>query len=237
MKSRYRKTFAGFIWVVINPIIMYGVQSLVFRKFLRLEISNFFTFLLAGLLPWVFINQTIQMTTPLLCSQGQLLKAMRIHPLVILTAQIFDNFINFVFAFLILFVPVLLTEGTDPAGFVFLPLGILIFIAGVMGMSLFLSVFNVFYRDTQFVVGFVMSVMFFATPIFYPIEFIPQQYLWIVHINPFYGLIQTVRTPLYHFSIENVLNAFQLGVLWAAGFLFLSLMYWKKKKGDLLYHV
>jgi ABC-type polysaccharide/polyol phosphate export permease len=59
MKFRYRKTFAGFIWVILNPIMMFVVQSLVFKRFLKIEIPDSFVFLLGGLLLWIFITQTI----------------------------------------------------------------------------------------------------------------------------------------------------------------------------------
>ena len=58
MKARYRKTMIGFFWVVLGPILMYSVQAFVFQKFLKLELHNYYLFLLGGLLPWIFITSS-----------------------------------------------------------------------------------------------------------------------------------------------------------------------------------
>ena len=237
MKSRYRKTVAGFIWVVMNPIMLYGAQSIAFRKFLRLDIPDFFTFLLSGLLPWIFIIQTVHMSTPLLVTQGSLLKSMKIHPLVILTSQILDNFVNFMFAFVILFIPICLREKTDLTGLPLLPLGLLILIGGVIGLSWFLSILNIFYRDTNYVVSFVVSIMFFLTPIFYPLHYVPQKYRWMMNANPFYGLIRPIRSTLYQFSWDSLILEFMVGLSWMLGLLGLGYFYWKQKKEMIYYHV
>ena len=237
MKSRYRKTFAGFIWVILNPIMLYGAQSMVFRKFLRLDIPDFFTFLFSGLLPWIFITQTAYMSTPIFVTQGSLLKSMKIHPLVILMSQILDNFINFMVTFIILFIPIWLRERTDSFSFIFLPLGLVILIGGVIGLCWFLSTLNIFYRDTNYVVSFVISIMFFLTPIFYPIHYIPQEYRWIVNANPIYGLIRPIRSTLYQFNSGSMISAFVQGTFWMLGLLALAYFYWKKKKEMIYYHV
>ena len=237
MKSRYRKTFAGFIWVVMNPIMLYGAQSLAFRKFLRLDLPDFFTYLLSGLLPWIFITQTADMSTSLLVVNGNLLKSMKIHPLVVLMAQILDNFINFMFAFIILLIPITFVEGAEFTGLLLLPLGLAILISGVVGLSWLLSTLNIFYRDVRYVVGFLMSIMFFLTPIFYPVSYVPEGYRWMIYGNPFYGLIRPIRALLYHFNWHEVWPAFAGGAAWALGFLGLAYYYWKRKKNMIYYNI
>ena len=74
LKSRYRKTFAGFLWVVLNPLMMFGVQSLVFKTFMKIQVPDYHLFLLGGLLPWIFFSSTIQMGTPIFVTQSHLLR-------------------------------------------------------------------------------------------------------------------------------------------------------------------
>ncbi|MEX1099615.1 MAG: hypothetical protein WEB87_04275, partial [Bacteriovoracaceae bacterium] len=62
MKGRYRNTVAGFFWVMFNPIIMFIVHSLVFKNILQIQVDRYFVFLLAGLLPWIFISTSISTT-------------------------------------------------------------------------------------------------------------------------------------------------------------------------------
>ncbi len=90
IKSRYRKTWAGFLWVILNPLLQFGVQSLVFKRFLKLDIPNYFLFLLGGLLPWIFFTSTVQMGTPIVVNQASLMKSFKINQWVILGALIYD---------------------------------------------------------------------------------------------------------------------------------------------------
>ena len=74
LKARYRKTAAGFLWVVLNPLILYAAQSLVFERFLNLRVPRYSLFLGSGLLPWVFSAQTLEMCTSLFVTHGRLIR-------------------------------------------------------------------------------------------------------------------------------------------------------------------
>lgn len=232
MKSRYRKTLAGFVWVVMNPIIMYSVQSFVFRKFLKLEIINYSLFLLGGLLPWIFITSTLDMCTPILQNSRDLLKAFKINPLVLILSQLLDNLFNFFFAFVILLIPFWMYYSTEITGAIFLPFAIVVMIAGLWGMTWFLAILNVFFRDTKFVVQFSTSVIFFLTPVFYPVEFVPEKYRWLIDINPIYALIAPFRCCIYNFSIESFSVILLKGALVSTAFLGLAHFYWRKKRNE-----
>lgn len=232
MKSRYRKTFAGFLWVVMNPILMYGAQSIAFRTFLKLELDNFFVFLLGGLLPWIFISQTLDMTTNYLASSGGLIRSFNIDPLVMLLSQVLDNFFNFLFAFAFLLIPLSLSKIDSFYGFFFLPIGLLILVAGVISLSWFLAVTQVFLKDTKFVVQFLLSVTFFLTPVFYPISYVPEEYRIFIEFNPFYALIEPVRATIYNFEPGHMLYAFGKGLAFVAFFIAISVWNWKVKKNE-----
>lgn len=197
LKSRYRKTFAGFVWVVLNPLLMFGVQSLVFKRFLNLNVPDYYLFLLSGLLPWIFFSQTVQMTTPIFVSQAQLLRSFKINPLVILTSQVADNFLNFLASFLLILLPFYIGSGRDMTPLLLLPLALIPLLVGTLGLGLSLSTVNVFFRDTNFVMGFIFNLLFFLTPVFYPAEFVPEHLRWVVTLNPAVYFLEPFRNLLY----------------------------------------
>src|SRR3954465_5069767 len=135
LKSRYRRTIAGFLWVVLNPLIQFGVQSAIFRHVLKIQVNNYLIFLLSGLLPWIFITQSMDMCTSLFVTSGNVLKSFRLNPLVLLTAQLLDNLLNFLAAFLIIFVALLFHMGgeTHLNGLLFTPIAVLVLLTGVSG--------------------------------------------------------------------------------------------------------
>lgn len=234
LKSRYRKTFAGFIWVILNPLMMFGVQSLVFKYFLKLQLPDYNLFLLAGLLPWIFFSSTIQMTTPIFVGQSHLLRSFKINPMVILCSQVLDNFINFCCSFLIILLPFYLSAGRDLTSLILLPLAMLPVLIGTASLCLCLSTVNVFFRDTNFVIGFLLNIGFYLTPIFYPREYIPPQWSWIVDLNPAVYLLSPFRNLIYFDGSKFLLSVIQgLGV--ALVFFLLAALVWKRKRNG-FYH-
>lgn len=234
LKSRYRKTFAGFIWVVLNPLLMFGVQSLVFKTFMRIQVPDYNLFLLGGLLPWIFFSSTIQMTTPLFVSQSHLLRSFKINPMVIFGSQVLDNFINFVASFLLIVLPFYLSTGRDFSTLLLLPLALIPLLIGTLSIGVALSTINVFFRDTNFVMGFIFNLLFYITPVFYPKEYIPTNWQWIVDFNPAIYLLNPFRSLIY----------FSDGTFWMAtlkGFgvslvLFLTAVIIWKRKRNAFYH-
>ncbi|MBY0515517.1 MAG: ABC transporter permease [Bacteriovoracaceae bacterium] len=234
LKSRYRKTLAGFVWVLLNPIIMFGVQSTVFRTFLKLEIRDYYLFLVSGLIPWVFMSQTIQMGTPSILSSSSLLKAFKLHPLVLVTSSVLDNLFNFLFAIALIIIPVIQFSESGFNGNIFLaPLFLLPFVIGTFAMTCFFSLLNVFYRDTNFVLGFAFSILFFLTPIFYPASYVPENYRWMIELNPFYHLISPFRACLYPTENGNLAILFAKGMAWSLGLSAVTIYYWRKKRNEL----
>jgi len=231
MKSRYRKTLAGVLWVLLNPIILFGVQSLVFRKFLRLEMSNYYLFLVGGLIPWVFISQTTQMATPVLVGHSHLLRSFRLHPIVLVTSSVLDNFVNFLLTLLVVVTPVMFFSDIPLKWeLLFAPVALLPLFLMTYSLSALLSLVNVYFRDTNFVLGFVFSILFFLTPIFYPLEYVPPEYRWMIDVNPVHYAISPFRTLLY----DTEAWAWVASWLHAMGAAFLimglALLYWRKKK-------
>jgi lipopolysaccharide transport system permease protein len=238
LKSRYRKTFAGFLWVLLNPVIMFGVQSIVFKKFLRLALPDYYLFLVGGLIPWIFMSQSINMTASVLTSHGGLLKAFKIHPIVIVISSFLDSLINFLLSSIIMTIPIILLSDVGPQwGILLTPFALIPLIVGTFAMASFVGILNVFYRDTSFILGFVFSVLFFLTPIFYPIEYVPENFRWIIEFNPFYHFITPYRLALYQdFSVDWFLP-WGKAMLWAIGLSLISIYFWRKKQNELFIYL
>lgn len=241
LKARYRKTVAGFLWVVLNPLIMYTVQALVFKRFLKIDVRHYALFLASGLLPWAFLQQSLEMCTSLFVSSGRMLKSLQVNPLVLLLAQISDNLINFLATLVLILIPVCLLEhlsGWDRFEVLFLlPIPIFILACAAVGMSWLLATWQVFLRDTRFVVSFVLSVSYFLTPIFYPVSFVPPEFRVLIQINPLYRLI----VPFQILMTDYDPNAFGISLFFASGiacgFLGLAALTWEKRRNDVYFNV
>ena len=88
---RYRRTSLGLAWVVLNPIFVLIVQSLVFSRVLNIKIDHYVLYLVAGLLPWLFISQTLEMGTAQLKSNSLTIKAFFLQPYLLTISLVFEN--------------------------------------------------------------------------------------------------------------------------------------------------
>lgn len=233
MKARYRKTIIGFFWVVLNPILMYSVQAVVFTKFLKLDLPDYYVFLLGGLLPWIFINSSWETCITSIVTASPILKSFQISPLVILSSAILESFVNFIAAFFILLIPTLILSETYSLNLLLLPFSLLLLIFFTIISTSLLATLHVFYRDVKYVTQFAMSILYFLTPIFYPTSFIPENYRWIISVNPLYILIEPFRACIYNGNTSEIILMQLKGLALIAVLLIIFNKFWSKKKNAL----
>jgi len=232
LKARYRNTFAGLIWVVLSPIIIFGAQSLAFKVFLKLEIRDYPLFLLSNLLPWIFLTSSIQMCASLLEIKRTIVRSFQINPMIFVAAQVLDNFINFTLSFVILLVPCLFISEFEVIGLLYLIPALLIITTITFSFSTLAAILQIFHRDLKFVINFMLSVVFFITPIFYPLEYIPENWRFIVDFNPLYIALNPIHIALYNYDQSLLLMALVKALSLAVASVLLLNYLWKKKKNE-----
>ncbi len=240
IKSRYRKTWAGFIWVISAPIVTYLVQSFIFQELFKFNIPQYPLYLMSGLLPWLFISQSVISHTSTLVVSRDVLLAFKLNPFVIVVSQVLDQFINFLVVFIILFIVTLpsnLGLNEFVFKFFFIIINFVIIFAFVSLLIFLLSFWHAFYRDIGFVMQFILGLMFYLTPIFYMPESFPQQFEFLLKLNIFLPFIKIFQYTLYDWSYalwaQNALLS--LGYTLILGFL--SYISFLRKKQDFYINV
>lgn len=205
IRSKYRKTFAGFVWVIAYPIISFVVQAIVFDKILKLNIQNYPVFLLAGLLPWVFISQSVISHASSLVHSREILLTFKIHPNYIVAANVVDNFFNYIVATVILMIALFLLgiAQFSPAQWLLFGFSSIVLFIFVFLISMIISFLHVFYRDIQFVATFLLGLAFFVTPIFYSRDYLDSTFPWILKVNIFYPFISLFQNSLYQINFSE----------------------------------
>lgn len=236
MKSRYRDTMTGLIWVIMNPLIMYGAQAFAFSQILHVDIANYNLYLLLGLLPWLFINQSVQMTASLLLQSGAFLKAYNIHPFVLIAANVLDNFINFSLAFLVILIPAVVLSGQASSQLLLLLAPAFLLAVFTLSLCWLISVVNVFYRDTSFVVTFVLNISFYLTPIFYSANMLSEKHRWLVKFNLFYLAIRPFQSLIYPVDAPFA-EAAAIGGGVTLGLALLVVLFWRWRKNEFYSHL
>ncbi len=230
MKSRYRSTIAGFIWVMLLPIMIYAAQSYAFHFILKINVQNYPIFLLTGLIPWILIASSLEMSAASIVNQGLLLKSLPIHPLALIFSQLIDNFINYSAAFFVLVVPIGLYTQFDLLRLIYIFLPLISALIFILGLSQIINTLNVFFRDTKFVLSFVIQVSYFLTPIFYPKELIPENLQWYMTVNPFYIILAPFQTIVDNEHLSQYWTLTGKSFTLSLAILLISFLYWRRKR-------
>lgn len=207
IKARYKHTVFGFLWLILNPILQMVIIGFIFSFFIRLPVENYYLFLFSGLLPWQFFSLSLTKATPSFVYERYLLQKSNFPREVIPLSIIFSNFLHFIIS-IILLVGFLILKGdlifpqilyVFPASFLLLTF--------VVGTSFFTSTLQVKYRDINFFVQSLLIVWFYATPIIYNLELIPDRIRSIFYLNPLSYIFELFHISVIHQSIPN-LNIF-----------------------------
>lgn len=212
---RYRRTALGYLWTLVNPLLMMSVMALVFATLFKADLKTFAIFLFAAMIPWNFFNSVVtQSGTSFINNEGLIKKIYlpkAIFPLSIAFALLIDSALSFLALFLIIF----MIGGSLSWTLLFIPIAYLLLFFFALGIGLIMSVVTVFFRDLQHVILIAMQGLFFLTPILYKRESLAGKVAWLVDLNPVVPFIELFRAPLTNSSLPNlhvILNASLLSV-------------------------
>ncbi len=206
LKLRYRSSVLGFLWCLVNPLLMMGVFTLVFTVLLtNNNIEHFPVFILIGILAWNLHSTALVGSIHSVVGGAQLIQKVYFPREVLPIATVLSNTVNFLLSLIALFALVLIFQVQLTATLIFLPLVILVQVIFTVGIALFLSALNVFYRDTASIMETMMLAWFFLTPIFYRIEDVFPAYSRLMYIlNPLASIIAAYRDILYYGTMSNL---------------------------------
>lgn len=199
LKARYKSSVLGYVWSLLNPLLMIMLFYIVFRVLLGSPITNFHIFLMVALLPWNYFAGAISEGVGSIIGNGNLVKKVYFPREVLPIATMLANLVNFLLSLPVLFAVMLLTGGEIAGPALLLPVIIVIESVFILGMVLLLSSVSVFYRDTAHIMGVILQLWFFVTPIFYPLEQIarPDISRLVRWLNPMASIIDFYRDILY----------------------------------------
>ncbi|OGK30943.1 hypothetical protein A3F29_02740 [Candidatus Roizmanbacteria bacterium RIFCSPHIGHO2_12_FULL_33_9] len=200
IKSRYKQSFLGYFWVILNPLFQMLVLAFVFSFFIRIPVEfniPYSVFLYSGLLPWTLFAQSIMSATNSLIENETLIKKVYFPREIIITSTVIAKIYDFILASTI-FVGFLIYYKISIGVIIFYyPLIIFIQVMFSLGLSFIFSAVNLFYRDIQYLLNTIILLWFYFTPVIYPIELIPDRYRFVFQLNPMSVLINAQRRTIF----------------------------------------
>ena len=205
LKVKYKNSVLGFLWSLLNPVLMMLVFTVIFTRIFRFpNIDSPSIFFLAGLLPWNFFNSSVVGGTTSIVGNSSLIKKVyfprELLPISITLANLVNFalelivFVGFILAFA-MFNPRLLDFYKY---FPYLLLLVPILFVFTLGLSLLVAALNVYFRDIQHMVGILLMVLFYSTPIIYPMSMVPGGKIGFIYsLNPMTTIVSSFKNVLF----------------------------------------
>jgi ABC-2 type transport system permease protein len=193
LMARYKNTFFGFLWVVINPIIQMLIIGFVFKFFISQSIENYYYYLFIGLLTWDFFSLSLNKGTPSIVYERSLIKKAKFFRSVIPLSIIFSNLIHTLIAISLLSIPIAFLGTFGIGKIIYILVAFFLLVVFTSGLCLLTSALNVRYRDINFFVQSLLMVWFYLNPIVYTLSMIPYKYYWLWRFNPMTSILQLLQ--------------------------------------------
>lgn len=205
IKSRYKQSFLGFFWVILNPFFQMVTMSFVFSFIIKFQTPGvpYSVFIFTGLLPWFFLANSTTSATEAFVGNSDLIKKIYFPREIFVLATVTAKTIDFLLAFVLLLLMLIIFKIPFTIyTLLFIPIFAIQFVF-VYALSLLLATLNLFYRDVKYLFNLVLQLWFYFTPIIYATEFFPEKWRWIFKLNPMSVFINAYRQVLINGSVPN----------------------------------
>lgn len=214
LKIRYKRSFLGFLWALLNPLLQMIVLALVFSTVMRIPIPHYAVFLISVLLPWTFFSQSLSYAADSIVGNADLIKKVRVPKIVFPVAALTSNMINFLLSMISLVFIVLVLRHPFYVTWLYLPVPLLALTMITLGATFFFAALNVYFRDVSHILQILLQIWFYVTPIIYPIEMFGK-YQWLFKLNPLIFALNGFRMGVYAGHLptpQSILMSFVCGL-------------------------
>jgi lipopolysaccharide transport system permease protein len=232
IKIRYKQTAIGIFWAILQPVLTTVIFTAIFSSFARFGPTPipYAMFALSGLLIWLYVNTAVSNASASLIVNTQLVTKVYIPRLILPLAMILSGLADLLIGLLILAFAVPFYPIEIGWQVLLAPIFIIQAVFLALSVGILSSALNVRFRDVKHALPFFLQVWMFMSPVFYPVEMLPDRWRWLFSFNPLYGLLQGFRASVlggeFHWRAIGMSMAVTLALL------IFSLFVFKKMEED-----
>lgn len=237
LKLKYRRSFLGYLWSILNPLLVMIIMTMVFSRMFNRNIENYAVYLIIGRTLFEFMTSSTSQAMISIRTNYALIKKVYIPKYVFPLAKVTSGMVDCVFSLGALLIVMIFTRTPVSPYFLLFPFVILQVYIFSCGLGFFLAQGVVFFRDLQYIYKAVTTAWMYLTPIFYPVEQLPEQLQWLViHVNPLYAYIAQFRTLVLDRTFpEPWLVA--AGCVWAVAMLLFGMITFKRSQDKFILYI
>ena len=199
IKVRYKQTLLGAAWAIIQPLFTMLIFSLFFGRLAGMPSDGipYPIFAYAGLLPWTFFSNAVTNSGNSLVGNSNLITKIYFPRMIIPMASVASGLLDFVIAFGLLVVLMFYYGVGLSINLLMLPVLLVLTSLLAIGVGMWMSALNVKYRDVRYALPFLIQLGMFASPIIYPLSLVPENWRWLMALNPLAGQIEAYRSAFF----------------------------------------
>lgn len=205
IKLKYRRSFLGYLWSILNPLMVMVIMVIVFSSMFRSNIENFPAYLIVGQTLFNFMSESTSLAISSITGNAALLKKTYVPKYVFTVSKVTSSFVNMVFALGAMVIVFIVCRVTPNIFYIFLPVILLQEYLFCLGLGMFLAQGSVFFRDIQHIYSAFLTAWSYLTPLFYPITLLPDALRNVVMaVNPMYFYIAQFRQVVLENRMPDV---------------------------------
>jgi len=235
-KLRYQGSVLGYLWSLLRPLMLFGVLYLVFTKIIKVGtgVPYYPVYLLLGLVMWTFFVEATVSGMHAITGRGDLIRKVSIPKYVIVLSTTLSAFVNFLLNMIVVAIFMVANQVPfDPIALIWMPILIIELFIFCIAIAYLLATLFVRFRDFSHIWDVVLQVLFYATPIIYPLTIAPEKVAKLISLNPLTQIIQDARAVLitsetltpkevFHSQLGRVIPLVIIAVLAFSAFAYFS---------------
>lgn len=205
LKVKYRRSFLGYLWSLLNPLLMMGVMTLIFSFMFKSSIQNFPLYLICGQTLWTFFSESTNMAMTSILGNGALIKKVYIPKFIFPMSRVMSSFVTMSFSLAAIAIVMIFTKSPITWTLILFPIPLFFLLLFCMGIGLVLGALSVYFRDIVHLYGVITLAWMYMTPIFYPLDsnMLPQWVIQVIKLNPMYHYINFFRELVLYGNIPG----------------------------------
>ena len=213
IRGKYKGSFLGVLWSFLNPLLQVLVYAIVFPYIMRIKTDNYLQYLIVGIIPWTFFTTSIIQGMVTVRMNAGIIKKVYFPREILPISVVLSGLVNFLISCLIILIFCVFGGVGISWHLILLPLIAIMQFILTLGVVMALSAINIYVKDTEYLIQFVINMLFYATPILYQATLFPEKIRWILYLNPMTEVIEAYRNIFMYHQLPSTTGFIYLFVI------------------------
>ena len=198
IRGKYKGSFLGVLWSFLNPLLSVLVYAIVFPYIMRIKIENYLIYLITGIIPWTFFTSAIGMGMTSVLNNANIIKKVYFPRIILPISSVTSCLVNFLISCVIILVFCIFSGVGVSFQLLWLPVVAIIQYIMLLAFTFILSAIEIYMRDIEHIIYFILSMVFYITPILYTPDVFPANLSWLLKLNPMTYLVNAYRSIFFY---------------------------------------